>query len=127
MASQRSRHRSVPDIAAFPTSKGTQPVELIIMVLVAFPLGFFLRNRMAAYVAYIAVYSFVFTFQTAELVREWVGGDYSAFPKDPTSAPWPYALVNLVIYSVGLGLVTLGHKQGAKRRRKTLQPVDLGR
>jgi hypothetical protein len=100
-------------------------VELIIMVLVAFPLGFFIRNRLAAYLVYVAVYSFVFTFQTAELIREWVGGDYSAFPKDPTSAPWPYALVNLAIYGVGLGLIALGHKLGAKRRRKTLQSVDL--
>jgi len=93
-------------------------VDLIITVLVAFPLGFFVRNRMAAYVAYIAVHSFVFTVQCEELLRAWVGGDYSAFPKNPDSGPWGYLLVNVVIYAAGFGLVTLGHVVHARRRRK---------
>jgi cytochrome c biogenesis factor len=100
-------------------------MELLVALLVPFPLGYFIRNRMAAYLAYVAVHSFVFTFQSTSLVREWVGGDYSAFAKDPATAPWPYGLVNLAIYAAGLGLVALGSKVGATRRRKTVQAVDL--
>jgi hypothetical protein len=101
-------------------------MELIILVLVAFPLGFFFRNRLAAYVAYIAVHSFVFSFQNLTLTREWVGGDYAAFDKDPSSTPWAYGLVNLVIYAVGFGLITLGYRLGAKRREKSAA-VELAR
>ena len=102
-------------------------MELIATVLVTFPLGFFVRNRMAAYVAFIAVHSFVFSFQNTELLREWTGGDYSAFPKDSDTAPWSYALVNIIIYAAGFGLVTLGHTLAARRRRKTAQSVDIAR
>ncbi|MDT3442734.1 hypothetical protein [Pseudofrankia sp. BMG5.37] len=95
-------------------------MELIIMVLVPFPLGFFVRNRMAAYLAYVGVHSFFFSFQNTELVREWVGGDTAAFPKDPNALPWSYGLVNIIIYAAGLGLVTLGYTVRARRRRKTV-------
>ena len=37
-------------------------MELIIMVLAPFPIGFFVRSRMAAFVAFIALHAFVFTF-----------------------------------------------------------------
>jgi hypothetical protein len=100
-------------------------MELIVTVLVAFPLGFFVANRMAAYVAFIAVHSFVFTFQCTELLREWSGGDYSAFPKDSGTVPWAYALVNIIIYAAGFGLVTAGHAVRTRRRRKAPQTADL--
>jgi hypothetical protein len=38
-------------------------MELIIMLLAPLPVGYFIRNRMAAYLAYVALHSFVFTFQ----------------------------------------------------------------
>ena len=67
-----------------------------------------------------------------ELIREWVGGDYSAFPKNPGAGTWNYAVVNLIIYAAGFGLVALGRKLGAKRRNRTAErnpetatPVDL--
>jgi hypothetical protein len=100
-------------------------MELIATLLVAFPLGFFVRNRMAAYIAYIAMHSFVFTFQSTQLVREWTGGDFSAFPKDSGSAPWSYAVVNAVIYGAGFGLVTLGHYLRQRRSSRQQQGVDL--
>jgi len=63
-------------------------MELIVTILVALPLGFFVRSRVAAYVAFIAIHSFVFSYQCMELIREGVGGDYSAFPKDPRAGTW---------------------------------------
>ncbi|MGI5328445.1 hypothetical protein ACQPZ8_19220 [Actinomadura nitritigenes] len=100
-------------------------MELIVTLVVAFPLGFFVRSRAAACIAYIAVHSFVFSFQNTELVREWSGGDYSAFPKDPGTMPWSYVLVNAVIYAAGFGLVTLGHAVRARLRRRNARAVDL--
>jgi hypothetical protein len=47
--------------------------------------------------------------------------------QEPTSGPWSYGLVNLIIYAVGFGMVTLGHKIGAKRREKSSTTVELAR
>ena len=64
------------------------------MVLVPLPLGYFIRQRIVAFIAYIAVHAFTFTFQTALLVRAWVGGSAEAFPQDPMRPPWAYLFVN---------------------------------
>ena len=108
-------------------------MELIAMVLLAFPLGYFLRPRLAAYVAYVGAFSFIFTFQTLTLLRAWVGGDRSAFAADPNSSEWPYAVVNLVFYAGGLGLVALGHWVRERRRNRqalakplTVSPESVG-
>jgi hypothetical protein len=93
-------------------------VELVAMVLLAFPFGYFIRPRLAAYVAYVGAFSFIFTFQTLSLLRAWVGGDRSAFAADPNSSEWSYAVVNLVFYAGGLGLVTLGHWVSERRRSR---------
>ena len=39
------------------------------MLLAPFPIGFFIRNRMAAYLAYVALHSFVFTFVTGQVAE----------------------------------------------------------
>jgi len=100
-------------------------VELIIMLLAPFPIGFFIRKRMAAYLAYVALHSFVFTFQSTTLLKEWNGGDYSAFVQNPAAVDWSYAVVNLLIFAAGLGLVTLGSWLGARRRRTAPSPVNV--
>ena len=86
-------------------------------LLAPLPIGFFIRNRMAAYLAYVALHSFVFTFQSTTLLKEWNGGDYSAFVKNPAAVDWSYGLVNLLVFAAGLGLVTLGSWLRARRRR----------
>jgi hypothetical protein len=83
-------------------------MELIVMLLVPLPLGYLIRPRIAAYLAYVGLHSFVFTFQTMTLTKAWVGGDHSAFAKDPKAVEWSYGLINLAFYAIGLGLVTLG-------------------
>lgn len=65
-------------------------MELVIMLLVPLPLGYFIRQRIVAYLVYIGVHSFVFTFQTLALLRAWTGGQDVAFPKDPSTPPWSY-------------------------------------
>ena len=96
-------------------------MELIIMVLVPLPLGLLVRNRMAAYIAYIAIHAFVFTFQTANLVMDWANGSTEAFGSFPDYSMgdlWAYGIINLAIYGVGLGLVTLGYRIRTKRNTR---------
>ncbi len=96
------------------------------MVLLPLPLGYLVRNRTAAYLAYVGVHSFAFTFQTMTLTRAWVGGETRAFPKDPDTVPWSYALVNVAIYAAGLGLVTLGAWLRSRRAAAPdPKPVDI--
>jgi hypothetical protein len=102
-------------------------MELILLVLAPFPIGFLVRNRTAAYVAYVALHGFVFVVQTLNLLLEWASGSSAAF-----GAPFPayepaeaiaYAVVNAVIFGAGLGLVYLGGRLGARRRSR--RAVDL--
>ncbi len=97
----------------------------IITVLFAFPLGYFLRNRTSAYLAYVAIYAYSFTFQTLYLLRDWIGDSGSAFPRDPDELPLGYLVVTAGIYAVGFLLITLAHRLATKRRTRTAAPVDL--
>jgi hypothetical protein len=86
-------------------------------VLFAFPLGFFLRSRLIAALAYMAIFAHVFTFQTPYVL----GSDISGRPD------WSYLLITALIYAGGFGLVTLGHFVGRRRRaRGTYQVTDAG-
>jgi hypothetical protein len=98
-------------------------VIAIVTVLLAFPLGWFLRNRLAAYVGYVAVYGYAFSFQNVYLLREWVPARSGAFPADPDALPFSYLLVTVLIYAAGFGLVTLGH--WARSRRRQPEPVPV--
>ena len=90
----------------------------IVTVLLAFPLGYLLRSHFAANVAYAIAYLWAFTFQGVYLTRMWVGGDNSAFDKDPDSLPISYGVATAGIFAVGFGLVALGHWLGARRGAK---------
>jgi hypothetical protein len=89
----------------------------IVTLLLAFPLGFLIPGRLGAYLAYVAVFGYAFTFQTSYLLRAALGdGDTSAFPADPNDPGVQYLIVTAAIYAVGFGLVSLGHHLGARRR-----------
>ena len=89
----------------------------IVTILLAFPLGYLVRSRLTANVAFIAAYSYAFTFQGIYLMRSWVGGDSSAFPENPDDMPVGYLAVSLAIYAVGFGLVRLGEYVRVRRTR----------
>ena len=95
-------------------------MELLLVIIAPFPLGFVLRNRTAAFIAYIAAAQFVFTFQTAWLLLDWGGGDEAAFggpfPDHDLGQVFGYGAINATIFVVGLGLVTLGARLGRSRR-----------
>ena len=102
-------------------------MEFILTVLAPFPIGFLVRSRTAAFIAYVATFSFLFTFQTLNLVLEWAGGSKEAFgaefPNYQTVEVWAYGVVNLVIFGLGLGLVYVGSRLGSRRRSR--RAVDL--
>jgi hypothetical protein len=120
---QRRHGRHPPPAATIVSS-----MELIVTILVPLPLGFFIRSRMAAFVAYLAVHAFVFTFQTLSLVMEWVNGSTEAFggpfPSYENGLMFAYGVVNLAIYGVGLGLVYLGARLGQRRRTRAHAVLD---
>lgn len=96
---------------------------VILAVLAAFPLGFFVRNRLAAYVAFGLAFAHLFTFQTAQLALEATRGSEDAFGNlsDPD---WDwfgdtigYLVFTTVIYAVGLALVTAGRAVRVHRAR----------
>jgi hypothetical protein len=89
----------------------------IVTLLVALPAGYLIRSHLVASVVYLAAYSWAFSFQGIYLQRSWVGGDFSAFPKDPDAVPISYGLVSLGILLVGFILVLAGHKLAVRRGR----------
>ncbi len=98
----------------------------LVAILIAFPLGFFCKSRLAAFVAYIALFAHVYTFQTANLVMEWVNGSAAAFPQnEPLGASTlSYLAVTSAIYAVGFGLVWGGQVVRTRRSRRT-ESIDL--
>lgn len=89
----------------------------IVTILSAFPLGFFLSNRLAANTTYAIAYLWAFVFQGIYLMLDSLdGGTDPAF--DTSEFPLSYGVVTLAIFAVGFGLVQLGHRLGRSRRER---------
>lgn len=108
-------------------------MNLIYTVLAAVPIGFLIRPRATALLTYLVVGGWVFTFQSLTLVLSWLGHEgRPAFGPFPSSFPavadngqvGGYAAVNLMITTVGLGLVLLGHHLRARRQGKSEVSLD---
>jgi membrane-bound metal-dependent hydrolase YbcI (DUF457 family) len=110
-------------------------VNLIFTLLVAFPLGYFVRERRVALFAYLVAGAFLFTFQSIGLVLDYLAHQgRSAFGPFPDQFPIAYStdqyigygLLNLVITTSGVGLVLLGARVRLhrERRRTTLDVAD---
>lgn len=93
----------------------------VVTVLLAFPLGYFLKSRLAANTAYGMAYLWAFAFQTLYLLLDSLGGgDAPAF--EAGKFPWSYGVVTLAIFLAGFGLVSLGHWV----RKRRAAPVVAG-
>ena len=87
----------------------------VVTILSAFPLGYFLRSRLAAHTAYAIAYLWAFVFQTLYLLLDAINESKNpAF--EPSEFPLSYGLVTLAIFAVGFGLVSLGHWVRARRQ-----------
>jgi hypothetical protein len=99
-------------------------MNVVFTVLFAFAIGYLLRERGLAVVAYLALDAIVFAYQTLGVLLDWMADDPpTAFGPAPRSFPveyshselWGYGVVNLVIICVGTGLVVLGTWVRARR------------
>jgi hypothetical protein len=86
-------------------------MELVLAVLVAGPIGFFVAARRRALLVYLGLWAVVFPVQTIVVFSE-DGSDKNTF----------YFLVNALILCGGIGLNRLGALM-AERRRGKLDPA----
>lgn len=93
----------------------------VVTVLLAFPLGFFLRSHLAANTAYAIAYLWAFVYQSVYLLLDAMNGNREAF--DPQDFPLSYGLVAGAIFGVGFGLVALGHRVGNRRGSQAVSPA----
>lgn len=102
-------------------------MNLIYTLLLAFPLGFFVRSRSTAILSYLLAGSYLFSFQNTSVTLDWLGhvkpSAFGAFPEGfPARAEnaelFGYAAVNVVITVVGIGLVILGSMLQLRRAAK---------
>ncbi len=86
----------------------------VVTVLLALPLSYLVRSWTVANATYVLAYLWAFVFQGVYLLLDAMGGGRSAFT--PGEFPLSYGAVAAGILSVGLALVSLGHRLGRRRR-----------
>lgn len=101
-------------------------MNVVFTVLFALAIGYAVRPRGLAIVAYLALDSVVLSFQTVSVLLSWMAdrppvafgpSPRGSFPITYSSAELlTYVLVNVVVTAVGVGLVVLG---GRIARRRT--------
>lgn len=115
-------------------------MNLAYTVLAAFPLGFFVARRSAALLSYLIGGSFLFTWQSLNVLLTWMSGgtglDGASGFGDSPSGQFPigydsgeliaYGVVNAIITLVGVGLVVVGSRVRARRTaHSALNTVDV--
>jgi len=87
----------------------------IVTLLIAFPVGYAFRSRLAANTTYAVAYLWAFVFQTLYLVLDALSGTSSnpAFTTD--EFPWAYGTVALLVFGAGFALVAGGHWVRSRR------------
>ena len=81
----------------------------VVTILMAFPLGYFLKSHLAANVAFAIAYLWAFTYQTLYLMLDSIanpGSKSAAY--SPDEFPWSYGIVTLAIFGVGFALIAAG-------------------
>jgi hypothetical protein len=117
-------------------------MNLFFTILGALPLGLPVGRRGVAVLTYLLVDSFLFSFQTLNVLLTWMSGGKGvgggsgfgdsprgAFPIDyATGEVVAYGVVNLFITAAGVGLVLLGARLRSRRvgRRTAVDAVPLG-
>jgi hypothetical protein len=81
-------------------------MELIAAVLIAGPLGYFVRSGRTSLIAYLGVWAVIFPIQTIVVVPDEAS--------DPT-----YWVFNALILAAGIGLNRLGARFGDRRRSQS--------
>jgi hypothetical protein len=96
----------------------------VVTILLAFPLGFWLRSKLAARTFYAVAYLWAFTFQTLYLMLDAMTPNAKNPAFEASDFPLSYGLVTLSIFAVGFGLIEAGHRVARKRAdRRVPQPA----
>jgi len=100
-------------------------MNIIFTILLAFPIGFLVKQRGLAIVTYLALDAIFFTFQSVGVLLDWMANNppvafgpspKGSFPVEYSNGEYlGYGVVNAIIIAVGVGLVVLG-TYVAKRR-----------
>jgi hypothetical protein len=86
-------------------------MELILAVLAAGPIGFFVRRYERGVAAYLAAWAIVLPIQTVVVYSQDDGG-------------WLYWVLNALILAGGVGLNRLGSALARRRRTRNVASVD---
>jgi hypothetical protein len=81
----------------------------VVTILCAFPLGYFVRSRLAANTTYAIAYLWAFVYQTLYLTLDAMNEANGGGAFERQEFPLSYGLVTLGIFAAGFGLVALGH------------------
>lgn len=114
-------------------------MNILFTIIAALPIGFLVRQRSTAVVAYLAADALLFSYQNVDVMLNWMAGNggiggAQAFGPFPTEFPIPYAasdivgygLVNLIIVVVGIGLTLLGNWIRSRRSSRAASTVSVG-
>lgn len=109
-------------------------MNIVFTILFALPIGFFIKQRGLAIVTYLALDAILFSFQSVGVLLSWMANEppvaFGASPEGPFPVTYSasefigYGVVNLIIISVGVGLVVLGTVL-AKRRSADRDSVTV--
>ena len=94
-----------------------------ITLLLALPLGYALRTRLAANTAYAVAYLWAFTFQTLYLMLDSLQPNAANPAFEASDFPISYGLVTLTIFGIGFALVEGGHRLGRRRSARRVPQV----
>ena len=95
----------------------------VVTVLAAFPLGYFLANRLAANMTYAVIYLWAFVFQGIYLMLDALDGGTNPAFVDLGVPARRTGWCALAIFVVGFGLVQLGHRLGGSRQPRSVPAV----
>jgi hypothetical protein len=90
----------------------------VVTILSAFPLGFFVRSRLAANTTYAIAYLWAFVFQSLYLTLDAMNNAGSGGAFEKQEFPHSYGHVTLSIFVAGFGLVAFGRRVGRGRRER---------
>jgi hypothetical protein len=103
-------------------------MNLIVSILIAFPLGFFVPSRLAAQVSYAALYLFFYVSTAVILLIEWTAGSTEAFgpfPGGDDGQVLSFVLISAVVFGLGALLVHAGSVVRRRRASRHAAGVDV--
>ncbi len=103
-------------------------MNLIVSILIAFPLGFFVPSRLAAQVSFAALYLFFYVSTAVVLLIDWAGGSKEAFgpyPDGDGGQILSFVVISAAVFAIGALLVHAGSAVRRRRASRHAAGVDV--